>query len=48
MQFKFIYGTAVLVLAFISSAVAVSDTKIINLDDDNWRTILENEWMIKL
>lgn len=47
MHSKLIYGT--IVLAFVINAItAIEHTKVINLNEDNWRTVLENEWMIEL
>lgn len=47
MSLKLIYGTAVVVLA-INSFVVAEQTKVISLDENNWRSVLENEWMIEL
>lgn len=49
MSLKLIYGTVVVVLAInINSFVAADPSKVISLDENNWRNVLENEWMIEL
>lgn len=47
MTLKFIYGTAVLLLACNSIAFA-EQSKVVDLNEDNWRTVLDKEWMIEL
>lgn len=47
MYWKLFYGTIVLVLT-VNVIRASENTKVINLNEDNWRTVLENEWMIEL
>lgn len=47
MSLKFVYGTTVLLLVLNSIAFA-DQAKVINLNEDNWRTVLDNEWMIEL
>lgn len=46
MTLKFIYGTAVLLLACNSIAFA-EQSKVVDLNEDNWRTVLDKEWMIE-
>lgn len=35
-------------LLFGGTYSASSDSKVISLDEDNWRALLENEWMVEL
>lgn len=44
MYAKFGYATLVLLLAFTFAVHA----KVIDLDEDNWRLVLDKEWMIEL
>lgn len=47
MTLKFVYGTAVILLAWNAIALA-EKSKVIDLNEDNWRAVLEKEWMIEL
>lgn len=47
MTSKFVYGTAVFLLAWNSIAFA-EQSKVIDLSEDNWHAVLEKEWMIEL
>lgn len=44
MYVKFGYGTLVLLLAITFAVHA----KVIDLNEDNWRLVLDKEWMIEL
>lgn len=44
MYAKFGYATPVLLLAITIAVQA----KVIDLNEDNWRAVLEKEWMIEL
>lgn len=47
MMLNFIYGSFVLLLATNTFSNAET-TKVIDLNEENWRSVLENEWMIEL
>lgn len=47
MSLKFVYGTTVLLLVLNSISFA-EQAKVIDLNEDNWRTVLDKEWMIEL
>lgn len=46
MTLKIVYGTLVLCVVW-SSVVYAEQTKVIDLHEDNWRSILDKEWMIE-
>lgn len=47
MTLKFVYGTTVLLLIW-NSFVFAEQSKVIDLNEDDWRTVLDKEWMIEL
>lgn len=38
----------VIALIYGENVLSVKSSKVIDLNEDNWRAILENEWMIEL
>lgn len=40
-------GLLLLLFCGLSNSVS-SNSKVIHLDEDNWRAILQNEWMVEL
>lgn len=47
MNWRVVFIVSVLSLISVQSAVA-EIAKVIELTEDNWRSILKNEWMIEL
>lgn len=47
MTLKFVYETAVILLAW-NAIASGQQARVLNLNEDNWRAVLEKEWMIEL